>query len=498
MKRASALILLLAVAGCNAVAQVKDLPPPVVHGSSFEIISNSRYSSHWGFTDLLSDTVLSNVLWATSRVPSFGSSYREIYVATSTNVYLYDPIGHVLNVHLAGDHRYLQNNSPAAFEVGIAVERNEEAGLMVQAGLLAGSAFWSVGSGIVTSCPTAEASNYADTAWDPNHTINMVDLFGRKSVTGLTDSCVAHSSDSTLPDPATDGADTFELLISGLGQDSIFDSANLSLSTISQLLWAGYGQTPHQGTGGARALTVPSAGPYYYLTTKIYLVRDVGVDRYHNRLPPGTNFTTRDHRLEEVTSGDRRDSLRAACPSLPETAPVYVVVCVTDTTYQATWKLQEAGFAGFQYLMQAHALGLHGRLTAPISPAERAAIIAALGLPSADMPVIIFTAGLPPLPGVAESDRLPSERLEVERTQNGARLSIQLIEAGLVRLVIYDLAGRPVRSWEEVRLSAGAHGFEWDGSSDNGKSLPSGPYFCRLTLGRAEPVVLLARVDIAR
>jgi hypothetical protein len=478
------------LASTVAFGQVESLPPPVVHGNSFEIISNSRYSSHSGFTSLLSDTVLSNVLWAISRVPSFGSSYRDIYVATPNNVYLYDTAAHVLNVHLAGNHRYSANS---AFEVGIAVERNEEAGLAVQAGLLAGDAFWSRGSGIVTSCPMAFAANYANSNWSPTHTINMVDVFGRMAVTGLTDSCVAISSDSTLPQPATDGADTFELLVGGMCQDSTFDPANLPLSTVSQLLWAGYGVTPHMPTG-KRGLTVPSAVAYYYLTKKIYLVRDVGVDRYNNRLPPGTDLSTSDHRLEAVASGDRRDSLRAACPRLPASAPVYIVVCVSDTT--SAWMMLEPGFVGFQYMMEAHALGLQGRLTAPIAPDERAAIIAALGLPATDLPVIVFAAG-EPTAGVAGSQGSQNEGLEVTRTKGGARLKIQLADAGTAKLVIYDLAGRPVRSWGVVKLPAGASSFEWDGSGDNGMRLPSGPYFCRLTLGR-EPAVLTARVDVTR
>jgi hypothetical protein len=486
------------MAGCTAVAQVKNLPPPVVHGNSFEIISNSRYSSHHSFTDSLSDTVLSNVLWAMSRVPSFGSSYREIYVATDSNVYLYDAASHALNVHLAGDHRYLFYADPA-FEIGVAVERNEEAGLMVQVGLLAGDAFWSAGSGSnVTSCPTAAGTDYANAAWHPNHTINLVNMYGRMSVTGLTSSCVAHSSDSTLPDPATDGADTFELLVSDLGQDSAFASVGLPLSTVSQLLWAGYGRAPHEGTGGKLALTVPSAGPWYFLTRHVYLVVDTAVMRYHNRLPPGTDTFTSDHRLELVNSGDRRDSLRAACPGIPATAPVYIVVCATDTTDMWTWKLQEAGFAGFQYLMQAHARGLHGRLTAPLSPDERAAVIDALGLPAADLPVLIFTAGSPPPQVAVESQPQQNERIEVARTEEGVRLRISLTEPGGARLTIYDLAGRPVRAWAEVKLPTGVSSVDWDGSGDSGASLPSGPYFCRLVLGRTEPVVLTARVDIAR
>ena len=493
MKHTIVFLLLLAVPGSVAFAQVESLPPPVVHGNSFEIISNSRYSAHSGFTSSLSDTVLSNVLWAMNRVPSFGSSYREFYVATPTNVYLYDSVAHALNVHLAGNHRYSANS---AFEVGIAVERHEEAGLAVQAGLLAGDAFWSHGSGTVISCPMAFAANYANSNWNPTHTIKMVDVFGRMNVNGLTDSCVAISSDSTLPRPNTNGADTFEVLVSGLGQDSAFDVIGVELSALSQLLWAGYGVTPHMPIS-KRGLTIPSAVAYYYLTRKIYLVRDIGVDRYNNRLPPGTNLATSDHRLEVVTPGDRRTALRAACPGIPSEAPVYIVVCVSDTT--DAWMLQEPGFVGFQYLMQAHALGLHGRLTAPITPSERTAIIAALGLPSADLPVLIFTAGWPSMPGVAESACLPNERLEVAPIQgSGARLTYQLAEPGPVRLVIYDLAGRPVRSWGVIQQSAGVHSFEWDGLGDNGRILPAGNYFCRLTIARAKPVRLTVRITLTR
>jgi hypothetical protein len=478
-----------AVLSTAAFGQVESLPPPVIHSNSFEIISNSRYSAHSGFTGLLSDTVLSNVLWAMSRVPSFVSSYREIYVATPTNVYLYDSANHVLNVHLAGNHRYSSNS---AFEVGIAVERDEEAGLAVQAGLLAGDAFWSRGSGIVTSCPMAFAANYANSNWSPTHTINMVDVFGRMAVTGLTDSCVAISSDSTLPRPVTDGPDTFEVVVANEGQDTVFDPAMLPLSAISQLLWAGYGVTPHMAVG-KRGLTVASAVANYYLTQHIYVVTDTAVMRYCNRLPSGS-MSTSDHRLQLVTSGDRRDTLRAACARLPATAPVYVVVCYTDTT--TAWAIIETGFVGWQYAMQAEALGLGGCLTAPLTPDERAAIRTTLGLPVSEYPIIVFsTGGL--VTGVAESQGHQTEWLDVTRTRDGARLKIHLAEPAAGKLTIYDLAGRPVRNWGEVKLPAGASDIEWDGSNDSGMSLPSGSYFCRLTLGTG-PVVLTARVDVAR
>jgi len=233
----------------------------------------------------------------------------------------------------------------------------------------------------------------------------------------------------------------------------------------------------------------------YYLTRKIYVVRDVGVDRYHNRLPPGTGTSTSDHRLETVTTGDRRDSLRTACPRIPATAPVYFVACVSDTT--DAWMMIEPGFVGFQYLMQAHALGLRGRLTASLAPSERTATISALGLPSTDLPVLIFAVG-EPVTGFAESGRSSNERLEATRTRTGVRLSLQLGEAGRVQLVIYDLAGRPVRTWGEVRLSAGIHNFDWGGTGDKGRSLPAGSYIGRLTILRQEPVQLTVRIALMR
>jgi hypothetical protein len=475
-----------------AFGQVESLPPPVVHANSFEIISNSRYSSHAGFTGSLSDTVLANALWAMSRVPSFGSSYREIYVATPSNVYLYDTAGHTLSVHRAGNHRY---SASSAFEVGIAVERNEEAGLAIQAGLLAGDAFWSRGGGTVTSCPMAFAANNADTAWQPDHTINLVSVFGRLSVSGLTDSCVAISSDSSLPRPNTDADDTFEVIVNGLGQDSTFAVDPMPLSAVSQLLWAGYGVTPHM-PAGKRGLTVPSAVANYYLTRRVYVVTDTAVMRYNNRLPPGTVQSTSDHRLEAVTPGDRRDSLRAVCLRLPASAPVYIVVCVGDT--MDDWTMLEPGFVGFQYLMQARALGLHGRIIAPIAPDERAEIIAVLGLPATDLPVLIFAAGLASQPGLAGSICQPGDRIDVRRSSKGIRLEIHVTRECTADLAVFDLAGRSVRRLGKLRLSAGESSFDWDCLGEGGRALAAGTYFCRLTLGSPEPRVLTVRLDAAR
>jgi hypothetical protein len=459
------------------LAQVESLPAPVVHANSFEILSNSRYSIHHGFTDTLSRQVLSNVLWAMNRVPHLGS-YRDFYVATPENVYWYDSTAHALVLHLAGDQRY---NADAAFEVGIACAHHEEAGFAVQAGLLAGTAFWDQTTADVATCPMAYAAAWANSHWSPAESIKIVDVFGQAATTGLTTTLQAWSSDSTLPLPRTSGPDTFEVLLSGWHQDSLFSPTSPSLDDISQILWAGYGVTPHLAYNGNRGTTVPSANASYWLTRLIYLVREDGVWRYNNRLPPGTGLNTSDHRIELAANGDRRPQLRAACAGIPSTAPVYIVVCVLDTSrYQ---DMQEAGFAGFQYVTQALSLGLEGFLTAPLTPAERTAIIVALGIPS-DRPALVFACGSAPT-AIREPGRNDRARLTVRRGVNRSLVQIDysLGSAASGRLRVFDLAGRPVREFDLTRTTSGSGHLDWNATGESGIRLPAGVYICRLEAG---------------
>ncbi|MEO0073864.1 MAG: FlgD immunoglobulin-like domain containing protein [candidate division WOR-3 bacterium] len=485
MRPTRILTMLLAVAVTAVLAQVETLPAPVVNHHSFELLSNSRYSVHSGFTSSLPTQVLANILWAMARAPALGS-FREIYVATPSNVYLYDHQSHTLSVHLSGNHRY---SSSSAFEIGIACERDEEAGMAIQAGLLAATAFWDSASGSVASCPMQFATNYANSNWQPNNYIRMVNVHGRRTGTGLNRTLQAVSSDSSLPLPRVTGPDTFEILLAGLEQDSLFSPCNLTLEEVSQLLWAGFGVTPHTTSNGRRGTTIPSAIANYYLTRRIYLVRDVGVHRYHNRLPPGTGLTTSDHRIELVTAGDRRDQLRAACPRLPSSAPVYIVITVGDTT--SNYNRLEAAFAAFQYLMQANQLGLKGHLTAPLTPAERAAIISALGIPSTDLPLIVFSTGHP-CTGVFEQSELFQRPPTIRIVGQRPPVTIEL-KAGRhqpSRLVVLDLAGRPVRTFTLSKTEDGQHHLLWDGTDLSGNTVPAGIYLVRLELTDSrEPLI---------
>jgi hypothetical protein len=473
-------LALVLVAPLPAIVRAESLPGPVHHAYSFEQLSNSRYSVHTGFDDSLPAQVMANVLWAMSRAPRAGGGFREFYVATPDNVYRYDPASFSMTVHRAGDYRY---NSGSAFEVGVAAERPEVAGMAIQAGLLAGAAFRGAGRGArdegreVVSCPMKWAADNADGGWKPDHPIQMVNVFGRAASEPLDTLCVARSSDSSLPLPHVVGPDTFEAVIANLSQDSSFSPVGLSLETVSQLCWAAYGVTPHLTYNRRQGVTVPTAMAGFYLTDRIYVVGEDGVSRYSNRLSPGTDLATRDHRLERMAAGDRRPQLREASARIPGSAPTYFVVCVPDTA--ADQVMMEAGFAGFQLLAQARALGLSGFLVVPLSRAERAAIASALSLPEGHVPALVFACG-EAATTVAGSET-DSGAVRIVRAQPAIRRGLLRVEyllsrAGAVRVEVFDMLGRPVRLLLNEQQSSGYHAATWDGTGENGVRLKRGTY----------------------
>jgi len=152
--------------------------------------------------------------------------------------------------------------------------------------------------------------------------------------------------------------------------------AELDLHQLSQIAWASYGCNPHYAFNGYAALTAASSVARYFLTGRIYIVRSQGVERYHVRQPSGVQ-STRDHRIERVTSGDRRPSLRSALPRLPQTAPNYFVFCADGSDRK---RRLEAGYCGASALLQATSLGLKGYCTAGLTSSEQSAVINALAL----------------------------------------------------------------------------------------------------------------------
>ena len=66
-------------------------------------------------------------------------------------------------------------------------------------------------------------------------------------------------------------------------------------------------------------------------------------------------------------------------------------------------------------------------------------------------------------------------------------IAYRLTAAGHVRVSVYDLRGRRIKTLEDASRPAGTHFLMWDGHSDSGEAAPSGVYFLRLDLpGRSE------------
>ena len=72
----------------------------------------------------------------------------------------------------------------------------------------------------------------------------------------------------------------------------------------------------------------------------------------------------------------------------------------------------------------------------------------------------------------------------------------ELPRQGLVKLGIYDVAGRIVRSLLEGEMvEAGTHGLVWEGVDGRGRPVPSGIYYCRLDVDGDRLVRKLIRLD---
>ena len=93
----------------------------------------------------------------------------------------------------------------------------------------------------------------------------------------------------------------------------------------------------------------------------------------------------------------------------------------------------------------------------------------------------------PPEPGPADGvPREPSAagfgfRVIPNPFRGATDLFFGLRSGGRVRLDVWDSSGRRVRTLLDEELAAGSHSAAWSGSDDDGRRLPAGLYFVRLT-----------------
>ena len=373
------LACLLAAILCQAqTVTAVNLPSPIVTDNSVEICMNSRYSLH-GLSGTATDQQISNIVWAAGRAPVTGT-YRNIYVITPSGTYLYDPNGHSLSWYSS------EVVSGAAFAIRYERELDFDAGVSFMPALLASVSLWDSNESPVASCP--KGLGYLTTRL----------FFGVQAVRGLISTLVAHSSvpegqPGWLPDPCTTGDNKLEEVLANLKYASSFVQTNLTLQQISQILWAGYGCTDHKISSKA-GLTVPSGYAKYYLTQRIYIANENGVYRYHNRINPGTDLTTRDHRIEQINASDVRSSLQSAVSGLPQ-SPCYVILCL-NSSYEGQeqeFANLEAGFVAGNMLIQATAIDLGCHFKTKLTSGEQSSIQAVTNILASHIPQAIVSIG---------------------------------------------------------------------------------------------------------
>lgn len=369
----------------DAPAVSDRLPEPIITGNSVEICLNSRYSSH-SLTGTANNQQMANVLWAAGRAPVTGA-YRNIYIATPTGEYLYAPGAHSLSPYsdqkVSDYQNYFARVDDRAFVINCDSDRAFDTGIAYQMAILSSVSLGKSSEAAMANCPVMTSLH-----------------FGVQDVGELTSELVANSSvpqeDPTwLPDPSTNGQNKLEEVLANLKYVSKFSPDDLTLQQISQLLWAGYGCTPHEAMGGKKGLTVPSAAARYYLTQKIYLINEKGVYRYQNR-NPATDLTTADHRIVSINTKDVRGQLQSAVSGLPQ-APCYIVLCLPKTggliSLEQEFALLEAGFVAANILVQASAIDLGCSFTSALTPDEQVDIRSVTGIPFTDIPQVIISIG---------------------------------------------------------------------------------------------------------
>ena len=77
----------------------------------------------------------------------------------------------------------------------------------------------------------------------------------------------------------------------------------------------------------------------------------------------------------------------------------------------------------------------------------------------------------------------------------GTLIRFELPASGAAEVTVYDLAGRRIRTLASGFRGAGSHGVRWDGADAQGRPLPDGVYFCRVSTaaGTAVEKILLVR-----
>lgn len=193
-----------------------------------------------------------------------------------------------------------------------------------------------------------------------------------------------------LPEPRLDGEVPVERALQSRRSVREFSPEPLSLSTVSQLLWAAQGITDRKGLR-----TAPSAGALYPLEILLVAGNVSGV-------PPGVyRYDPRGHQLSRVLEGDARERIAEAALDqewIAEAPAVLVIAAVYERTARKYKRRTEryvhieVGHAAQNVYLQAAALGLGTTMVGAFHDEELAR---AVGLERDMKPIGLLPVGKP-------------------------------------------------------------------------------------------------------
>jgi SagB-type dehydrogenase family enzyme len=207
---------------------------------------------------------------------------------------------------------------------------------------------------------------------------------------GVLDVRMGHASIS-LPKPSFDGKASVEKAIKGRRSIRDFKERTLSLTHLSQLLWAAQGIT--DPIGNKRA--APSGGALYPLDIYI-LIGENGVEKIEAGV---YHYLPKEHSVSPITKGDRRKEIASASLGQMWMAKAPIIFIITAEYRRITGKygergiryaLIEVGHVGQNLFLQAEAMGLGAGIVGAFNDLEVSKVA---GLPSKHEPLLIMPVG---------------------------------------------------------------------------------------------------------
>jgi hypothetical protein len=110
-------------------------------------------------------------------------------------------------------------------------------------------------------------------------------------------------------------------------------------------------------------------------------------------------------------------------------------------------------------------------------------------------PVVTRTVGVPTPDDGTVPKRFTSLAPAPNPSRDGVRFAFDLPTTGAVRLTLYDVHGRLVRTLLDGARAPGRHIALWDGATGDGRRVPAGMYFARLVVGENTATHRFIRLD---